>query len=53
MELGTNLLHVTSIAMASYVAVAVLIPLVGRRLPVTLSGKDLCKRGTPAGDVPM
>ncbi|OQS06115.1 UDP-N-acetylglucosamine-dolichyl-phosphate N-acetylglucosaminephosphotransferase [Thraustotheca clavata] len=34
-------------------AVGGLIPLIKTRLPAKLTGKDLCKRGTPAGDVPI
>ncbi|RMX63117.1 hypothetical protein KXD40_007149 [Peronospora effusa] len=47
------LLHLTGIGVVSYVTVALLIPLIGRRMPAKLSGKDLCKRGTPAGDLPI
>jgi hypothetical protein len=47
------LLQLTAIGAVSYAAVALLIPVVGRRMPAKLSGKDLCKRGTPAGDIPM
>ncbi|RLN37908.1 hypothetical protein BBJ28_00005243 [Nothophytophthora sp. Chile5] len=52
-ELKAYLLPLTVVGIASYVAVALLIPVVGRRMPAKLSGKDLCKRGTPAGDIPM
>jgi hypothetical protein len=52
-ELKMYLLQLTAIGAVSYAAVALLIPVVGRRMPAKLSGKDLCKRGTPAGDIPM
>ena len=53
-DLPTYLLRLSLIAAASYTAVVLLIPVVCRHvLPVQLSGKDLCKRGTPAGDIPM
>ena len=46
-------LRLTGICLVSYVLVVVLIPVVARRMPAKLTGKDLCKRGTPAGDIPM
>ncbi|RLN48631.1 hypothetical protein BBJ28_00004714 [Nothophytophthora sp. Chile5] len=52
-ELKAYLLQLTVVGIASYAAVALLIPVVGRRMPAKLSGKDLCKRGTPAGDIPI
>ncbi|RQM27714.1 hypothetical protein B5M09_002428 [Aphanomyces astaci] len=36
-----------------YGAVVVLIGAVKNHLPAKLSGKDLCKKGTPAGEIPM
>ncbi|KAF1784460.1 Histidine phosphatase superfamily [Phytophthora cactorum] len=47
------LLQLMLVGVVSYVAVVLLIPVVGRRMPAKLSGKDLCKRGTPAGDIPI
>ncbi|KAJ0407165.1 hypothetical protein P43SY_001123 [Pythium insidiosum] len=41
------------ICVASYAAVALLIPVIARRMPGKLTGKDLCKRGTPAGGIPI
>ncbi|KAI9918300.1 hypothetical protein PsorP6_011278 [Peronosclerospora sorghi] len=52
-ELNLSLLRLTLIGIVSYITVVILIPRVGPRLPAKLSGKDLCKRGTPAGDVPI
>ncbi|KDO33306.1 hypothetical protein SPRG_02115 [Saprolegnia parasitica CBS 223.65] len=42
-----------AVSATGYVAVAVLIEKVKTKLPAKLTGKDLCKRGTPAGDVPI
>ncbi|CAI5741760.1 unnamed protein product [Hyaloperonospora brassicae] len=53
-DLPTYLLRLSLIAAPSYTAVVLLIPVVCRHvLPAWLSGKDLCKRGTPAGDIPI
>ncbi|OQR92571.1 UDP-N-acetylglucosamine-dolichyl-phosphate N-acetylglucosaminephosphotransferase [Achlya hypogyna] len=42
-----------AVSAASAVAVTVAIDHVKSRLPPKLTGKDLCKRGTPAGDIPI
>ncbi|GLD98235.1 hypothetical protein PINS_up006932 [Pythium insidiosum] len=52
-QLQTYLPALVGISVASYAAVALLIPVVARRMPGKLTGKDLCKRGTPAGEIPM
>ncbi|CAH0474006.1 unnamed protein product [Peronospora belbahrii] len=46
-------IHQDGINILSYITVSLLIPIIGRLMPVKLSGKDLCKRGTPAGDIPI
>lgn len=51
--LQSHLLPLVGVSALSYVAVAFLIPRVAPKMPAKLSGKDLCKRGTPAGDIPM
>uniref|UniRef100_A0AAV1UB98 UDP-N-acetylglucosamine--dolichyl-phosphate N-acetylglucosaminephosphotransferase n=1 Tax=Peronospora matthiolae TaxID=2874970 RepID=A0AAV1UB98_9STRA len=51
--LRVYLLRLSLIAIVSYLSVVFLIPIVSRHLPAKLSGKDLCKRGTPAGDIPI
>ncbi|CAK5236107.1 unnamed protein product [Aphanomyces euteiches] len=40
-------------SVAGYVAVVFLIGIVKNHLPPKLTGKDLCKEGTPAGDIPI
>lgn len=52
-ELQTYLMTLVGVSVVSYAAVALLIPMAFKWLPAKLSGKDLCKRGTPAGDIPM
>jgi UDP-N-acetylglucosamine--dolichyl-phosphate N-acetylglucosaminephosphotransferase len=51
--LQTYLVKLVGVGVVSYAAVVLLIPLASKWLPAKLSGKDLCKRGTPAGDIPM
>jgi len=51
--LRSHLLPLAGVGALSYAAVVLLIPRVAPRMPAKLSGKDLCKRGTPAGDIPM
>ncbi|CCI49482.1 unnamed protein product [Albugo candida] len=43
-----SLVFVSSI---SYLAVILLIPPIAARLSLKLAGKDLCKKGTPSGDI--
>ncbi|CCI49483.1 unnamed protein product [Albugo candida] len=45
-----SLVFVSSI---SYLAVILLIPPIAARLSLKLAGKDLCKKGTPSGDIAM
>ena len=52
-EVQMYTLKVLGVCLASYIAVVALIPIVKTRLPPSLCGKDLCKKGTPAGDIPM
>lgn len=52
-ELQVYLAKLMAIGVLSYVAVVLLIPILSKFLPAKLSGKDLCKKGTPAGDIPM
>lgn len=52
-DLQTYLAKLVGVCVVSYAAVALLIPVVSKWLPAKLSGKDLCKRGTLAGDIPM
>lgn len=51
--LQSHLLPLVGVSALGYAAVALLIPRVAPLMPAKLSGKDLCKRGTPAGDIPM
>uniref|UniRef100_K3WNH1 UDP-N-acetylglucosamine--dolichyl-phosphate N-acetylglucosaminephosphotransferase n=1 Tax=Globisporangium ultimum (strain ATCC 200006 / CBS 805.95 / DAOM BR144) TaxID=431595 RepID=K3WNH1_GLOUD len=51
--LQTYLVKLVGVGVVSYAAVVLLIPLASKWLPAKLSGKDLCKRGTPAGDIPI
>lgn len=53
LELQAYLVKLVGIGVVSYAAVVLLIPIASRWLPAKLSGKDLCKKGTPAGDIPM
>jgi hypothetical protein len=52
-DLPAALAPLAAICVVSYAAAALLIPVVAQRMPGKLTGKDLCKRGTPAGDIPM
>lgn len=52
-DLQVYLAKLVAIGVLSYVAVVLLIPILAKFLPAKLSGKDLCKKGTPAGDIPM
>lgn len=52
-DLQVYLAKLVAIGVLSYVAVVLLIPTLAKFLPAKLSGKDLCKKGTPAGDIPM
>jgi hypothetical protein len=47
------LLKLLIVSFMSYLVVILLIPRIKWRLPSSLCGKDLCKKGTPAGDIPM
>lgn len=48
-----DLARLVGISVVSYAAVVMLIPVVAKRMPAKLTGKDLCKRGTPEGDIPI
>lgn len=48
-----DLMYIISIAVCGYVLVRKTIPLIQIRMPSILTGKDMCKKGTPEGDIPI
>ena len=53
LQVKLQLTYVFLLAIGGYILTVFTIPMIQSKMPALLTGKDLCKKGTERGDIPV